>query len=234
MVPLPCRDRPYRDAALGGAVQNAVEIPDPEIEALQAALETRTRNASSASARSSPGTFGTLFNTQVFVGPDGSFLGKHQKLMPTVGERLVHMGGYGDTFGAIQTDFGPMSGLICGENSNPLAVFALTAEATRVHVMSWPNHLPTNSDRLRERVKIDSQAFAQMSKAYVISACGTFDEPMIELLELSPGRRGAAPQPGLHRRLHDRRPRQPRARRSRWARRRGSSARTSTSRSGSG
>jgi len=53
------------------------------------------------------GTFGTLFNSQVFIGPDGSFLGKHQKLMPTVGERLVHMGGYGDTFGAIQTDFFP-------------------------------------------------------------------------------------------------------------------------------
>jgi nitrilase len=103
-----------------------------------------------------------------------------------VGERLVHMGGYGDTFGAIATEFGPMSGLICGENSNPLAVFALTAEQTRVHVMSWPNHFPTISDPLRERVKIDSQGFAQMSKAYVVSACGTIDERMIEMLELSP------------------------------------------------
>jgi aliphatic nitrilase len=96
------------------------------------------------------------------------------------------MGGYGDTFGAVATDFGPMSGLICGENSNPLAVFALTAEGTRVHVMSWPNHFPTISDPLRERVKIDSQGFAQMSKAYVVSACGTVDDRMIEMLELSP------------------------------------------------
>jgi len=31
---------------------------------------------------------------------------------------------------------------MCGENSNPLAVFALTAENTRVHVMAWPNHFP--------------------------------------------------------------------------------------------
>ncbi|MGH3265807.1 MAG: hypothetical protein ACRDNS_27870, partial [Trebonia sp.] len=36
-------------------------------------------------------------------------------------------------------------------------------------------------------VKIDSQAFAQMSKAYVISACGTVDDAMIERLELSAG-----------------------------------------------
>jgi aliphatic nitrilase len=133
-----------------------------------------------------PGTLGTMFNTQVFLGPDGSFLGKHQKLMPTVGERLVHQGGWGDTLGAIPTGFGPISGLICGENSNPLAVFALTAEATRVHVMSWPNHFPTISDPLRNRVRIDSQAFAQMSKAYVISACGAVDDRMVEMLELSP------------------------------------------------
>jgi aliphatic nitrilase len=76
-----------------------------------------------------------------------------------------------------------MSGLICGENSNPLAVFALTAEGTRIHVMSWPNHFPTSGDPLRNRVAVDSQAFAQMSKAFVISACGTVDERMIEMLE---------------------------------------------------
>jgi nitrilase len=32
-------------------------------------------------------------------------------------------------------------------------------------------------------VLIDSQAFAQMSKAFVISACGTVDERMIEMLQ---------------------------------------------------
>src|SRR5262245_41598351 len=104
--------------------------------------------------------------------------------MPTVGERLVHMGGYGDTFGAFESEFGPMSGLICGENSNPLAVFALIAEGTRVHVMSWPNHFPTSGER--NRVAIDSQAFAQMSKAFVIAACGTVDERMIEMLKAGP------------------------------------------------
>ncbi len=132
-----------------------------------------------------PNTTGTMFNTQIYFAPDGSIIRKHQKIMPTVGERLVHMGGYGDTFGAFQSEFGPMSGLICGENSNPLAVFALIAEGTRIHVMSWPNHFPTSGDPLRNRVAIDSQAFAQMSKAFVISACGTVDERMIEMLQPS-------------------------------------------------
>ena len=118
--------------------------------------------------------------------------------MPTVGERLVHMGGFGDTFGAFQTEFGPMSALICGENSNPLAVFALTAEGTRIHVMSWPNHFPVSGDPLRNRVAIDAQSFAQMSKAFVIAACGTVDERMIEMLA---GRAGGREIPARSRLL---------------------------------
>lgn len=165
--------------------KNAVEIPGPELDELRRAAADAGVYAVVGVCEKQPDTIGTLFNSQVFIAPDGSYLGKHQKLMPTVGERLVHMGGAGDTLGAFQTDFGPASALICGENSNPLAVFALTTDHPRVHVMSWPNHFPTVGAPLRERVRVDSQAFAQMTKAYVVSACGTVDDGMVERLELS-------------------------------------------------
>jgi len=163
--------------------KNAVEIPGPETEALGAAARDANAYVVVGVCEKIPNTTGTMFNSQIYLAPDGRLIGKHQKIMPTVGERLVHMGGFGDTFGAFDSAFGPMSGLICGENSNPLAVFALTAEGTRIHVMSWPNHFPVSGDPLRHRVTIDSQAFAQMSKAFVISACGTVDERMIGMLE---------------------------------------------------
>jgi nitrilase len=162
--------------------KNAVEIPGPETDAIGRAAGDANAYVVMGVCEKLPNTTGTMFNSQIYFAPDGSIIRKHQKIMPTVGERLVHMGGYGDTFGAFQSEFGPMSGLICGENSNPLAVFALIAEGTRMHVMSWPNHFPTSGDPLRNRVAIDSQAFAQMSKAFVISACGTVDEQMIEML----------------------------------------------------
>jgi nitrilase len=165
--------------------KNAVEIPGPQTEELARAARDANAYVVIGVCEKMPNTLGTMFNTQVYLSPDGTLIGKHQKIMPTVGERLVHMGGFGDTFGAFQTEFGPVSALICGENSNPLAVFALTAEGTRIHVMSWPNHFPVSGDPLRNRVSIDSQAFAQMSKAFVISACGTVDEHMIALLEPS-------------------------------------------------
>ena len=53
--------------------------------------------------------------------------------------------------------------------------------------MSWPNHFPTSGDPLRNRVAVDSQAFAQMSKACVISACGTVDDGTIKKLKVGPG-----------------------------------------------
>jgi aliphatic nitrilase len=166
--------------------KNSVEIPGPETAALGEAARAANAYVVMGVCEKIANTTGTMFNTQIYFGPDGAIIRKHQKIMPTVGERLVHMGGYGDTFGAFQSEFGPMSGLICGENSNPLAVFALIAEGTRVHVMSWPNHFPTSGDPLRNRVAIDSQAFAQMSKAFVISACGTVDDRMIEMLKAGP------------------------------------------------
>jgi nitrilase len=166
--------------------KNSVEIPGPEIDALCAAARDANAYVVMGVCEKRPLTLGTMFNTQVFIGPDGTLIGKHQKLLPTVGERLVHMGGFGDTLGAFHTEFGPASGLICGENSNPLAIFALAAEGTRFHVMSWPNHFSTSSCDMPDRVCVDSRAFAQMTQAFVISACGVVDEQYIEKMQAGP------------------------------------------------
>ena len=229
----------YHHHAASGAIanrlavelfKNSVEIPGPEIDALCDAARAANAYVVIGVCEKLPQTIGTMFNTQVYIGPDGTLIRKHQKIMPTVGERLVHMGGYGDTFGAFSSEFGPMSGLICGENSNPLAIFALIAEGTRIHVMSWPNHFPTSGDPLRNRVAIDSQAFAQMSKAFVISACGTVDERMIEMLQAGPRGREIPAQSRLLRRLADRRSDEPHHRRT-DGRRGGHSVRRMQSRS---
>src|SRR6195256_1973242 len=108
--------------------KNSGEIPGPEIDALGTPARGAHAYVVVGVCEKIPGTIGTMFNSQIYLAPDGTLIAKHQKIMPTVGERLVHMGGFGDTFGAFQTAFGPMSGLICGGNSNPPAVFALTAE----------------------------------------------------------------------------------------------------------
>jgi nitrilase len=174
--------------------KNSMEIPGPETEQLCAAARASNAYVVIGVCEKVARTFGTMFNTHLYIGPDGTIIRKHQKITPTGTERLVHTGGFGDTFGAFQTQFGPMSGLICGENSNPLAVFALTAEGTRIHVMSWPPYL--GRAPLGNRVSVDSQAFAQTTKAFVVSVCGVIDEQMMSRLELNPEDRKVLSEPG--------------------------------------
>lgn len=165
--------------------KNSVEIPSLEIDALCKAAKDADAYVIMGICEKLPNTTGTMYNTQVYISPDGRYIGKHQKIMPTVGERFVHKGGNGDTFGTFETEYGPVSALMCSENSNPLAVFALTAEGTRIHGMAWPNHWGKMSKPMRKYVEIASKNFAQVSKAYVISACSTVNEEMIERMQIA-------------------------------------------------
>jgi len=45
----------------------------------------------------------TLYNTQLYPGPDGAVAAKHRKLMPTGGERLVWGMGDGSTLAVVDT-----------------------------------------------------------------------------------------------------------------------------------
>jgi aliphatic nitrilase len=163
--------------------RESVEVPGPETAAIAEAARDAGAFVVLGACERVRGTDGTLFNTQIYFGPDGTLVGRHRKLTPTAGERLVHAVGFGDTFGTVAAPFGRVSSLICGENTNPLAIFALAAEHTRVHVMSWPPHLAPLSRPMADRVSVASQAFATMTKSFVVSSCGVVDEDMIDLVK---------------------------------------------------
>ncbi len=162
--------------------KNAVEIPGPTTEALCAAAAKANVNVVMGVCEKRPKTTGTMFNSQIFIDRKGRLLGKHQKLMPTVGERLVHAGGFGDTLKVFEMDIGRVSGLICGENSNPLAIFALAAQGTQIHVASWPNHFSKNEHRMADAVTFASRSLSYKCSCFVLNACGTISERMRELL----------------------------------------------------
>ncbi|GAA3773135.1 carbon-nitrogen hydrolase family protein [Microbacterium kribbense] len=164
---------------------NAVEVPGPHLAAIAEAARAAGAFVVVGVCERTPGRTGTLYNTQVYFGPDGEYLGKHQKLVPTVTERLVHGPGSAATFGARPSRYGQVSSLICGENSNPLAVFALIAEGTQVHGMSWPPTFGPTGQPIRARVQNAAIAFAQMAKTFVVAACGVVDEATISALDIT-------------------------------------------------
>ncbi len=162
--------------------KNAVEIPSPVTEMLCQAAAKAGVNVVMGLCEKRPKTTGTMFNTQLFIDRGGRILGKHQKLVPTVGERLVHTGGYGDTLRVFEMDIGRVSGLICGENSNPLAIFGISAQGTQIHVASWPHHFSRGGHRMADVVTFATRSLAYKCSCFVLNACGTITERMRELL----------------------------------------------------
>lgn len=157
----------------------AIDVPGPETASLGEAARAANCYVVIGACERSPTHSGSMFNTQLFFGPDGDLLGKHRKLTPTGYERMVHWGGRGDTLTVVDTPFGPLSALLCSENSNPLAGFDLIARGPRMHAMSWPPHFIMNGEGapgLPDTSLLTARHFALMSKAFVISACGTIDK----------------------------------------------------------
>jgi nitrilase len=120
-------------------LENAVEIPGPVTETLGKAAKQAKAYVSMGVNEREPGG-GTIYNTQVTFGPDGSVLGKHRKLMPTGGERLVWGMGDGSMLQVYDTPFGRLGGLICWENYMPLARYSMYAKGVDVYVApTWDN-----------------------------------------------------------------------------------------------
>lgn len=162
--------------------KNAVEIPSPAVDRLcEAARNHRAYVVMGINERVA-GTLGTLYNTMLFIGRDGEVLGRHRKIMPTFCERLVHAPGDASGLRVYPTAFGGLGGLICGENTNPLAKFALFAQGEKIHVASWPAY-PTAANRVnREGAGLRSRAAAFEGKVFVLAAGGVFDQRMTETM----------------------------------------------------
>ncbi len=76
---------------------------------------------------------GTLYCTVLFFSPDGTFLGKHRKVMPTGSERLVWGFGDGSTLPVYETEFGKVGAVICWENYLPLLRASMYAKGIEIY-----------------------------------------------------------------------------------------------------
>ncbi len=104
---------------------SAVDVPGPAVDFMaRAARENRLYLVVGVIERE----IGTLYCTVLFFGPDGSYLGKHRKLMPTAMERLVWGFGDGSTLPVFDTPLGRLGAVICWENYMPLLRTAMYAK----------------------------------------------------------------------------------------------------------
>ena len=165
-------------------VRASILLPGPEIEIVcEAARECGVHVVIGVNERS-PVSLGTLYNTLVFIGPDGAILGRHRKLVPTWAEKLTWAPGDGAGLVVYNTAIGPLGGLACGENTNTLARFTLLAQGELVHAASYISLpvAPPDYD-MAEAIKMRAIAHSFEGKVFTIVACSTISDEIITAME---------------------------------------------------
>lgn len=116
-------------------LENAINVPDETTNSLcKAAKDAKIHVVIGMHERNSEASNASIFNTMLFIDSEGKIMGKHRKLIPTGGERLVWAQGDGSTLSAFDTSIGKLGGLICWENYMPLARNAMYAWGTQIYV----------------------------------------------------------------------------------------------------
>jgi nitrilase len=120
--------------------ESAVEVPGPVVEALG-------RAARSNSVYLVMGVIererGTLYCCVLFFAPDGTFLGKHRKVMPTASERLIWGYGDGSTLPVFDTPLGKLGAVICWENYMPLLRTFMYSQGIEIYCAPTADHRTT-------------------------------------------------------------------------------------------
>ncbi|GLK75361.1 nitrilase [Methylopila jiangsuensis] len=160
----------------------AIRIDGPEMARVRAATRDHGLYVSLGFTEGTATSVGCLWNANVLIGPDGSILNHHRKLMPTFYEKLVWAHGDGGGLRVSETELGRIGMLICGENTNPLARFSLMAQGEQVHISTYPPLFPTkplgsnaNYD-LEQAIRIRAGAHSFEAKVFNIVSSGFYDE----------------------------------------------------------
>ena len=110
--------------------ESSVEVPGPAVESLS---QTASTNGIFLIVGVVERDAGTLYCTVLFFAPDGTYLGKHRKVMPTASERLVWGFGDGSTLPVFDTPLGKVGAVICWENYLPLLRATMYAKGIEIY-----------------------------------------------------------------------------------------------------
>ncbi|HRO14119.1 MAG TPA: carbon-nitrogen hydrolase family protein [Paracoccus sp. (in: a-proteobacteria)] len=106
---------------------------------------------------------GTLYCTALFFDGERGLIGKHRKLMPTAGERLIWGFGDGSTMPVFDTALGRVGAVICWENYMPMLRMHMYAQGIGIYCA------PTADDR--DTWLPSMQHVALEGRCYVLTAC---------------------------------------------------------------
>jgi nitrilase len=144
--------------------EQSVVVPGPAVDALAAcARDAGVTLVVGICERVDVGPGqGTLYNSILTFGVDGTLLNHHRKLVPTYTERMVWGPGDGRGLRAVATGESRVGALVCWEHWMPLARQALHESGEDVHVALWPT--------VHEMHQVASRQYAFEGRCFVLAA----------------------------------------------------------------
>lgn len=166
----------------------SLRFDGPEIARIQAAARRHGVLVSLGFSERNDVSLGGMWNSNILIGDRGEILNLHRKLVPTFFEKMVWASGDGAGLQVADTRVGRIGALICGENTNPLARFALMAQGEQLHISSWPPVWPTRRPKeggnynnlAANRIRASAHSFE--AKAFGVVCAGFLDKATRDFL----------------------------------------------------
>jgi nitrilase len=163
-------------------MQAAIRVPGPEVGQLALAARAHQVFVSIGFNEGTEASLGCVWNSNILIGDDGCILNHHRKLVPTFFEKMVWAPGDARGLKVIETAVGRIGMLICGENTNPLARYALMAQGEQVHISTYPPIWPTrppgqpSAYDIESAIRIRAGAHSFEGKVFNIVASAFWDK----------------------------------------------------------
>jgi nitrilase len=135
--------------------ESAVEVPSPAVDTLSKAARTNSVYLVIGVIERERGT---LYCCVLFFAPDGTFLGKHRKVMPTASERLIWGYGDGSTLPVFSTPLGRLGAVICWENYMPLLRTYMYAQGIEIYCAPTADHRESWSATM-QHIAVEGRCF---------------------------------------------------------------------------
>lgn len=128
-------NKPEMSLLYSALYESAVTLNDDAVaELCQTAHEAGIYVVIGCNEKNTDSSNASLYNSMLYINPDGKLLGVHRKLIPTGGERLMWARGDGSSLVSFETPFGKIGGLICWENFMPLARYAMYSSGVQIYL----------------------------------------------------------------------------------------------------
>jgi len=147
---------------------------------------------------------GTLYMAQWHYGPDGEVISRRRKLKPTHVERTVYGEGDGSDMIVVDTNIGRVGALCCWEHIQPLNKYAMFSQNEQIHIASWPSFSVYEGGAYALGPEVNtaaSQVYAVEGQCFVLAACATVSDEMIEFLCDTPVKQQLLKKGGGHARI---------------------------------